>query len=61
LIAIKARARCKTRLADSLTPSAWIDLVRWMLPAALAAADGAETLHDSDERPRQIMMRTISG
>ena len=37
LIAIKERARCKTRLADVLAPPERIDLVRSMLTAVLAA------------------------
>src|ERR1700730_4978999 len=45
LIAIKERARCKTRLADVLTPPQRIDLVRSMLSAVLAAAENAETVH----------------
>jgi 2-phospho-L-lactate guanylyltransferase len=45
LIAIKERARCKTRLADVLTPPERIDLVRSMLTAVLAAAANAQTVH----------------
>lgn len=45
LVAIKERARCKTRLADVLTPSQRIDLVRSMLSAVLAAAENAQTVH----------------
>jgi 2-phospho-L-lactate/phosphoenolpyruvate guanylyltransferase len=44
LVAIKARALCKTRLAHALAPSARLDLVRTMLEAVLAAAQGAQTL-----------------
>ncbi|MDB6083230.1 MAG: 2-phospho-L-lactate guanylyltransferase [Gammaproteobacteria bacterium] len=41
LIAIKERSKCKTRLSESLAPSARIDLVRSMLAAVLSAAGGA--------------------
>src|SRR5882672_2272795 len=44
LIAIKERVRCKTRLSESLTPSARIHLVRSMLAAVLSAAAGAQTV-----------------
>jgi len=45
LVPIKERARCKTRLADVLAPSARIDLVRSMLTAVLEAAGNAQTVH----------------
>jgi 2-phospho-L-lactate/phosphoenolpyruvate guanylyltransferase len=45
LIAIKERARCKTRLAQVLPPGARIELVRSMLTAVLAAAGEAQTVH----------------
>ncbi|HWW80485.1 MAG TPA: hypothetical protein VNY82_12875, partial [Steroidobacteraceae bacterium] len=45
LIAVKERARCKTRLADVLAPPERIDLVRSMLTAVLAAAGNAQTVH----------------
>ncbi|MDB6014580.1 MAG: cofC [Gammaproteobacteria bacterium] len=45
LIAIKERARCKTRLADVLAPPERIDLVRSMLTVVLAAAGNAQTVH----------------
>jgi 2-phospho-L-lactate guanylyltransferase len=45
LIAIKERARCKTRLADVLAPAQRMDLVRSMLTAVLAAAGNAQTVH----------------
>lgn len=45
LIAIKERARCKTRLADVLEPPERIDLVRSMLTAVLEAAGNAQTVH----------------
>ena len=44
LIAIKERARCKTRLSDALAPEARVQLVRSMLAAVLAAAAGAQTV-----------------
>jgi 2-phospho-L-lactate/phosphoenolpyruvate guanylyltransferase len=45
LIAIKERARCKTRLADALRPPERVDLVRSMLTAVLEAAGNAQTVH----------------
>ncbi|HEY0340272.1 MAG TPA: 2-phospho-L-lactate guanylyltransferase [Steroidobacteraceae bacterium] len=45
LIAVKERSRCKTRLADVLTPPERLDLVRSMLSAVLAAAENAQTVH----------------
>ena len=45
LIAVKARAQCKTRLADVLAPTQRIELVRSMLDAVLAAAGNAQTVH----------------
>jgi 2-phospho-L-lactate/phosphoenolpyruvate guanylyltransferase len=44
LIAIKERSRCKTRLAEVLTPVARAELVRSMLASALAAAAAAQTV-----------------
>lgn len=44
LIAIKARARCKTRLAPALAPADRLHLVRSMLAAVLAAAGDAHTV-----------------
>jgi 2-phospho-L-lactate/phosphoenolpyruvate guanylyltransferase len=44
LVAIKARTLCKSRLAQVLAPSARLHLVRAMLEAVLAAAQGAQTL-----------------
>jgi 2-phospho-L-lactate/phosphoenolpyruvate guanylyltransferase len=44
LIAIKARSRCKTRLAQVLTPQSRMDLVRSMLASVLAAAGDALTI-----------------
>jgi 2-phospho-L-lactate guanylyltransferase len=45
LIAIKERARCKTRLANVLAPPERLDLVRSMLTAVLTAAENAQTVH----------------
>jgi 2-phospho-L-lactate/phosphoenolpyruvate guanylyltransferase len=45
LIAIKERSRCKTRLADVLTPRARMELVRAMLGSVLHAATNAQTVH----------------
>jgi 2-phospho-L-lactate guanylyltransferase len=45
LIAIKERARCKTRLGELLAPPARIELVRSMLSVVLAAASNAQTVH----------------
>jgi 2-phospho-L-lactate guanylyltransferase len=45
LIAVKERARSKTRLAQALSPQARIDLVRSMLTAVLSAARSARTVH----------------
>jgi 2-phospho-L-lactate guanylyltransferase len=45
LIPIKARACCKTRLAEVLSPSARIELARAMLSSVLAAACNARTVH----------------
>jgi 2-phospho-L-lactate/phosphoenolpyruvate guanylyltransferase len=45
LIAIKERARCKTRLAGVLAPAARLDLVRSMLNAVLQAAGNAQSVH----------------
>jgi 2-phospho-L-lactate guanylyltransferase (CobY/MobA/RfbA family) len=45
LIAIKERARCKTRLAEVLPPLARIELVRSMPATVLAAAECAQTVH----------------
>jgi 2-phospho-L-lactate guanylyltransferase len=45
LIAVKERARCKTRLADALAPTERIDLVRSMLNGVLKAAGNALTVH----------------
>ncbi|HEY6483345.1 MAG TPA: 2-phospho-L-lactate guanylyltransferase [Steroidobacteraceae bacterium] len=44
LIAIKARARCKSRLAQVLATADRIELVRCMLTAVLAAARAAKTV-----------------
>jgi 2-phospho-L-lactate/phosphoenolpyruvate guanylyltransferase len=56
LIAVKERARSKTRLATALSPEARIDLVRSMLAAVLSAARKARTVNQviviSPERDR---------
>jgi 2-phospho-L-lactate/phosphoenolpyruvate guanylyltransferase len=44
LVAIKARAQCKSRLAGVLAPAARLQLVRVMLDAVISAARGAQTL-----------------
>jgi 2-phospho-L-lactate guanylyltransferase len=44
LIAIKQRVRCKTRLSETLTPAARLQLVRSMLAAVLSAAGAARTV-----------------
>jgi 2-phospho-L-lactate guanylyltransferase len=44
LVAIKARAYCKTRLAEILTPAARLELVRAMLDTVISAARSARTL-----------------
>ncbi len=68
LIAIKARARCKTRLSESLAPSARLQLVRSMLAAVLSAAAGAQTVRqvivvspERDAVPAQIPVLADSG
>ena len=45
LIAVKERARSKTRLAEALSPQARIELVRSMLAAVLSAARNARTVN----------------
>lgn len=45
LIAVKERARSKTRLADALSPEARIELVRSMLATVLSAAGKARTVN----------------
>ena len=44
LIAINKRSRCKTRLSETLSPAARIQLVRSMLAAVLSAAGDAQTV-----------------
>lgn len=44
LVAIKARAQCKSRLAEVLAPAARVQLVRAMLEAVIGAARNAQTL-----------------
>jgi len=45
LVAIKARAECKGRLAGCIAPGARITLVRLMLERVLEALAGARTIH----------------
>lgn len=56
LIAVKERARSKTRLANALSPEARIELVRSMLAAVLSAAKMAPSVNQviviSPERDR---------
>jgi 2-phospho-L-lactate/phosphoenolpyruvate guanylyltransferase len=47
LVAIKERGRCKTRLKHAVDDRARIELVRSMLAAVLAAAGGAQTVHQT--------------
>ena len=68
LIAIKARAHCKTRLADVLTPESRIELARAMLSSVLAAACNARTVHqvvvispERDTLPPEIPVLADSG
>jgi 2-phospho-L-lactate guanylyltransferase len=68
LIAIKERARCKTRLSDALAPEARVQLVRSMLAAVLAAAAGAQTVRqvivvspERDSVPADIPVLADSG
>jgi 2-phospho-L-lactate guanylyltransferase len=44
LVAIKSRAHCKTRLAQTLAPAARLQLVRSMLATVLSAAQAAQTV-----------------
>ena len=44
LIAVKERARSKTRLAQALSPAARVELVRSMLACVLSAAASAQTV-----------------
>ena len=68
LIAIKERARCKTRLAEALAPSARIEVVRSMLAAVLSAAGAAQTVRqiivvspERDSVPAQIPVLADTG
>ena len=68
LIAVKERARSKTRLAQALSPQARIELVRSMLDAVLSAAESAQTVHQviviSPERdciPSEVPVLADSG
>jgi 2-phospho-L-lactate guanylyltransferase len=68
LVAIKARALCKSRLAEVLAPPARLQLVRAMLEAVICAARNAQTLRQilvvSPERdcvPAQIPVLADAG
>jgi 2-phospho-L-lactate guanylyltransferase len=68
LVAIKARAQCKSRLAEVLAPAARLQLVRTMLDAVIDAARNARTLRQilvvSPERdcvPAQIPVLADTG
>lgn len=68
LIAIKGRARCKTRLAEALAPSARIELVRSMLAAVLSATGAAQTVRqiivvspERDSVPAEIPVLADTG
>jgi 2-phospho-L-lactate/phosphoenolpyruvate guanylyltransferase len=68
LIAIKERARCKSRLAEALPVGARLELVRSMLSAVLSAAADAQTLRqvivvspERDTVPAQIPVLADTG
>jgi 2-phospho-L-lactate/phosphoenolpyruvate guanylyltransferase len=68
LIAIKERSRCKTRLVESLAPSARIELVRSMLAAVLSAASVAREVRqiivvspERDSVPAEIPVLADTG
>jgi 2-phospho-L-lactate guanylyltransferase len=68
LIAIKARAHCKTRLTASLAPAARVELVRSMLSAVLTAATHAQSIRqvivvtpERDAVPAHIPVLADSG
>ena len=68
LIAIKERARCKTRLADALAPDERRQLVRSMLATVLTAATGAHSVRqvivvspERDAVPAEIPVLADSG
>lgn len=68
LIAIKERARCKSRLAGSLSDSARLELVRSMLARALAATGNARTVNrtiivspERDQIPAEVEVLTDTG
>jgi 2-phospho-L-lactate/phosphoenolpyruvate guanylyltransferase len=68
LIAIKERERCKTRLAESLSQSARVELVRAMLASVLEATARANTVHQTivvsperDEVPAGIPVLADTG
>ena len=68
LIAVKERARGKTRLAQALSSTGRIELVRSMLAAVLAAAASAQTVQqvivispERDEVPSEIPVLADTG
>jgi 2-phospho-L-lactate guanylyltransferase len=68
LIAIKARARCKTRLAGTLADSARLELVQSMLARVIAATRSARTVHQTivvsperDQVPTEVPVLADTG
>jgi len=68
LIAIKARSRCKTRLAGALDDRARVELVRSMLAAVVAAVGNAQAVHQTiivsperDQVPAEIPVLADTG
>jgi len=68
LIAIKERERCKTRLAESLSERARVELVRHMLASVLKATASAQTVHQTivvsparDQIPAEIPVLADTG
>jgi 2-phospho-L-lactate guanylyltransferase len=68
LIAVKERARCKTRLAGALSDSARLELVRSMLTRVLAAAFAARTVQEvvvvspeRDQIPAEVRVLADTG
>ncbi len=68
LIAVKERARSKTRLAQALSPPARVELVRSMLASVLSAAASAQTVHqvivispERDDVPPEIPVLADTG
>ncbi len=68
LIAVKERARCKTRLAGSLSDSARLELVRSMLARVLTASLAARTVRETivvsperDQVPAEVRVVADAG